>query len=142
MIVFDLRCAGGHVFEAWFGSSADYDDQRARNLVACPICGDASVEKALMAPNVAAKGNRTGDAAPAEVKAALAALAAAQEKALEGSEWVGRSFADRARAMHDGEEAHATIHGQATPAEARALAEDGVPVAPLPFPVVPPAARN
>src|SRR3546814_5191358 len=91
MIVFDLRCAGGHVFEAWFGSSADYDDQRARNLVACPICGDASVEKALMAPNVAAKGNRTGDAAPAEVKAALAALAAAQEKALEGSEWVGRS---------------------------------------------------
>src|SRR3546814_8462767 len=121
MIVFDLRCAGGHVFEAWFGSSADYDDQRARNLVACPICGDASVEKALMAPNVAAKGNRTGDAAPAEVKAELAALAAAQEKALEGSEWVGRSFADRARAMHDGEEAHATIHGQATPAEAREI---------------------
>src|SRR3546814_12283737 len=95
-----------------------------------------------MAPNVAAKGNRTGDAAPAEVKAALAALAAAQEKALEGSEWVGRSFADRARAMHDGEEAHATIHGQATPAEARALAEDGVPVAPLPFPVVPPRSEE
>src|SRR3546814_12344484 len=120
MIVFDLRCAGGHVFEAWFGSSADYDDQRARNLVACPICGDASVEKALMAPNVAAKGNRTGDAAPAEVKAALAALAAAQEKALEGPAWVGRSFADRARAMHHGAEAQATLQGQATPPAPRA----------------------
>ncbi|HVI99457.1 MAG TPA: DUF1178 family protein [Sphingomonas sp.] len=142
MIVYDLRCATGHVFEAWFGSSADYDDQRARGLVACPMCGDGDIEKAVMAPNVGAKGNRGAVAAPAEAKAALAALAAAQAQALEGSEWVGRSFATRARAMHEGEEAHATIHGQATPAEAKALAEDGVPVAPLPFPVVPPGARN
>ncbi|MCM8729853.1 DUF1178 family protein [Hephaestia sp. GCM10023244] len=142
MIVYDLRCTAGHVFEAWFGSSADYDDQRARDLVACPICGDDGVEKAVMAPNVGAKGNRDSGAPPAAVKAALAALAAAQEKALEGSEWVGRSFANRARAMHDGEEETTTIHGQATLAEAKALAEDGVAVAPLPFPIVPPRARN
>src|SRR3546814_17516782 len=117
MIVFDLRCAGGHVFEAWFGSSADYDDQRARNLVACPLCGDASAENALMAPNVAAKGNRTGDAAPAEVKAALTALAAAQEKALEAPDWAESSFADRDRELHAGKEAHATLHGPATSIE-------------------------
>jgi hypothetical protein len=143
MIVYDLRCGRGHVFEAWFGSSADYDDQRGRGLLACPICGDAAVDKAVMAPNVGAKGNR-GDAGapPAKVKAALAALAEAQGRALEGSEWVGPSFARRARAMHEGEEAHATIHGQASLAEAKALLDDGVPVAPLPFPVVPPTARN
>ena len=60
MIVFDLKCGAGHVFEAWFGSSADYDSQRERGLIACPLCGDAQVGKAVMAPNVAAKGNRGG----------------------------------------------------------------------------------
>jgi len=44
--------------------------------------------------------------------------------------------------MHAGEEDHAPIHGQASIEEAKALADDGVPVAPLPFPVVPPEACN
>ena len=140
MIVFDLRCAGGHVFEAWFASSGAYDDQRARGLVACPICGNTEVGKAVMAPAVPAKSNAAP--APAAVKAALASLAAAQAKALKDSTWVGRDFATRARAMHDGAEPHATIHGQATFAEAKGLAEDGVPVAPLPLPVTPPDAQN
>lgn len=142
MIVFDLRCDGGHVFESWFGSSADYADQKERGLVRCPLCDSASVEKAVMAPNVAAKGNQRTTTSADPMKAALAALAKAQEKALEGSEWVGSRFADRARAMHLGEEATAPIHGQATPQEARALIEEGIPVAPLPLPVVPPSARN
>ena len=59
MIVFDLKCEGqGHVFEAWFGSSADYADQKERGLLACPFCGDTRIGKALMAPAVAAKGNQ------------------------------------------------------------------------------------
>lgn len=151
MIVFDLRCGTGHVFEAWFGSSAAYDEQRAAGLVSCPVCGVGEVEKAVMAPNVAVKGNRRAEAAPAStkpaptpdaVKAALAALAEAQAKALEKSEWVGVAFADRARAMHLGDAPVAPIHGQATLADAKALAEEGVPIAPLPLPVIPPDAQN
>lgn len=141
MIVFDLKCAGGHVFEAWFGSSAGYDRQREAGQVRCPLCDSAEVGKAVMAPNVAAKGNR-GGADQAKAKRMLAELAAAQAKALEGSEWVGSSFATRARAMHSGEESHASIHGQATLAEAKALADEGVPVAPLPLPVTPPEQLN
>jgi hypothetical protein len=147
MIVFDLRCAHDHVFEAWFGSSAAYEEQRGAGLIACPICGDTGVAKAVMAPNVAAKGNRAAAAPaaapdPAAMKAALAALAAAQAKALQTSEWVGVQFATRARAMHAGDVPEAPIHGQATLAEARELIEDGVPVAPLLVPVVPPDACN
>jgi len=147
MIVFDLACGEGHVFEAWFGSSADYDDQCARGLVSCPICGASDVTKAVMAPNVGAKGNRApaavpmrsgGTPAPAEMKAVLAALAQAQAKLLEGSEHVGKRFADEARAIHDGDAPERPIHGQATHAEAKALIEEGVPVAPLPLPIVPP----
>lgn len=140
MIVFDLRCAESHVFEAWFASSAAYEEQRGKGLIACPVCGGTDVGKAVMAPNVAAKGNAGPPASV--VKAAMAKLAAAQAKALEGSEWVGSRFPERARAMHAGEAPEAPIHGQATLAEAKALADEGVPVAPLPLPVVPPAARN
>ena len=161
MIVFDLKCQSqGHVFEAWFGSSADYADQQERGLLACPICGDPQVTKAVMAPAVAAKGNsrsvvvqdapasapdapvaiNTGDAA--KMRAMVEALAQAQQKLLEGSTWVGRGFAEQARAMHYGEQASGSIHGEVAPAEAKALMEEGVPVAPLPFPVIPPEAKN
>ena len=142
MIVFDLKCGTGHVFEAWFGSSADYEDQRTRGLVACPLCGDATIEKAVMAPNIGAKGNQSSDVTPAAMKAAMRELARMQTKALKVSTWVGRDFANQARAMHVGEQDHATIHGQTTLAEAKALADEGVPVAPLPFPVVPPEQTN
>ena len=102
-----------------------------------------------MAPNLGTKSNR-GDtaAAPppvvpdAAIKATLATIAEAQAKALQTSEWVGTSFAERARAMHAGSEPEAAIHGRATREEARALIDDGVPVAPLIIPFVPPEARN
>lgn len=143
MIVFDLRCGAGHVFEAWFANSAAYAEQCAAGQVACPLCGDTGIEKAAMAPAVPAKGNRHADAPPpAAVKAFIAQVAAEQAKALEKSTWVGTAFATRARAMHAGEETHSVIHGQATIAEAKALADEGVPVAPLPLPVVPPEAKN
>ena len=127
---------------SWVGSTSAFEDQRERRLIACPVCGDSDVAKAVMAPNVAAKGNARPPALPAEAKAALAKLAAMQAKVLEGSEWVGPRFSERARAMHAGEAPTAPIHGQATLAEAKALADDGVAVAPLPLPVVPPQARN
>lgn len=143
MIVFDLRCTAGHVFEAWFASSGAYDEQRDSGQVTCPVCGDSGIEKAVMAPQIAAKSNSRADApTPQAVKAALAHLARAQAKMLETSTWVGTGFADQARAMHDGDAPVTQIHGQASLAEAKALVEEGVPVAPLPFPVIPPKAAN
>lgn len=153
MIVFDLRCGQGHVFETWFRSSDAYEAQRADGLIACPLCGNEDVEKALMAPNIAAKGNRRAQAPappaspaalmPAEkAKRVLEALAHIQAEALKNSKWVGTAFPERVRAMHHGEVDAAPIHGQASAEEAKALVEEGVPVAPLLFPVVPPSARN
>jgi len=150
VIVFDLKCGSGHVFEAWFGSSNAFAEQRAAGLVACPICGSDEVVKAVMAPNIAAKGNQravtpapAADAPPPEViKAAMEMIASAQAKMLEKSKWVGTAFADKARAMHLGEAPSAQIHGQATPEQAQELAEEGVPLAPLLVPVVPPEQCN
>lgn len=143
MIVFDLKCGGQHVFEAWFASSDAYETQRAAGQVRCPLCDDGDIVKAPMAPSIPSKGNtKSSPPSPDAVKAAMTLIAKQQAKALESSEWVGTAFADRARAMHLGEEKHVTIHGQASLAEAKALVDEGVPVAPLPMPVIPPNKAN
>lgn len=144
MIRYQLKCGEGHGFEAWFGSAAAYDDQAARGLVSCAVCGSVKVKKAPMAPALPAKSNRKPDRAapeapakpmlsapvPAEIAEKLTALRREIEK---NSNYVGRRFATEARAMHLGDAEHRAIHGEATGAEAKALIEDGVPVAPLPF---------
>ena len=133
MIVFDLVCLdGGETFEAWFRSNADYDQQRDAGLVQCPFCQSEHVAKAPMAPSVPRKSAGT----------ALARVAALQAEMLKDSRWVGDEFTDTARAMHSGEIEPAQVHGNATLAQAKSLAEDGVPVAPLPLPVVPPTQVN
>ena len=155
MIVFDLSCAEGHRFEGWFGSSGDFADQQERGMVSCPHCGSDEVMKAPMAPAVAKKGNQqvsvpSGEAAvpmstgktPPEVAKALKQLAEAQKQALKNSTWVGDKFTEQSRAMHYGEREAAAIHGQASMAEAKALMDEGVSVAPLPFPIAPPDEIN
>jgi len=133
MIVFDLQCAAGcGAFEAWFRSGADYDEQRAAALVQCPICQSSDIDKAPMAPLVPRKGSENP----------LAQLAAMQAELLKNSRWVGNEFAETARAMHSGEIESAQVHGNATLEEAKSLAEEGVPIAPLPLPVTPPNQVN
>ena len=79
---------------------------------------------------------------PPEVVEALGKLAEAQGRALASSKWVGDSFAEQSREMHYGERDAETILGQATPDEAKALVEEGIPISPLPFPVAPPEELN
>lgn len=130
MIRFALRCDRDHGFESWFASGAAYDSLRAASQVECPVCGSRAVDKALMAPAVA-----TPEAPPAKTpEAALAERLAAWRKHVEdNSDYVGVEFAREARAIHDGEAPDRPIWGEAKPDEAKALIEDGVPVAPLPF---------
>jgi hypothetical protein len=167
MIVFDLECAeGGHRFEGWFGSSEDFATQQARGLLACPQCGCARVSKAPMAPNVGRKGNQRSAKAdapavspspsapttspvatalpplPPEVVQALHHVARAQAEALKASQWVGEKFADKARAMHYGDAQVKPIHGKASLQQAQELAEEGIEIAPVLCPVVPPTELN
>ena len=146
MIRFALRCAEGHRFESWFASGAEFDRLQAAGLLSCAVCGVARLGKDLMAPNVSAGSDRApprGAAAPGEAAApiSLAAPASPAEQALTelrrsieaASENVGRDFAAEARRIHAGEAPVRPIIGEARPAEAKALIEDGVPIAPLPW---------
>lgn len=146
MKVFDLRCGQGHVFEGWFGSEADYRDQQQRGLLQCPLCGDGEIAKGLSAPRLnlgaaAAQSAETTapvatlpDSAPEKLRALQAAWLQLSRQLAQGSEDVGTRFAEQALAMHRGEQEEKPIRGQATPAQARELLEEGVPVLPLALP--------
>jgi len=52
MILFDIKCSDGHVFEAWFQNNEAFDKLVKRDLVECPLCGCIKTSKSLMAPNI------------------------------------------------------------------------------------------
>jgi hypothetical protein len=156
MIRYELTCAHGHGFEAWFRDSAAYDAQAAAGLVGCAVCGATEVRKALMAPAIrpsraaaaGAAGERAAGPVPGPARAAedarpslsappgseaAAALAALRTRIESSADYVGPRFAEEARRIHLGDAESRAIWGEATGAEARALVEDGVPVAPLPW---------
>lgn len=133
MILYTLKCDEAHRFDAWFKSAADFDRQRAAGLVECAVCGSGAVEKDLMAPSLGGGANRP--AAPLSTPASPAeqALRRLRARIEAQSENVGRGFAAEARRIHEGEAPARPIIGEARPREARALIEDGIPVAPLPW---------
>lgn len=143
MIRYALNCDHGHGFEAWFGSSSDYDDQAVRGLVECPFCGSHAVEKAIMAPSVA--GTKTSAAPEMAAKMQTLMMEAAREVRAHveaNFDYVGDHFAREARDIHEGRSEKREIYGEATPAEVRKLKDDGVPVAPLPAPPPDPTKVN
>lgn len=143
MIRYALACDHAHPFEAWFGSSSDYDDQAARGLVECPFCGSHAVSKQIMAPAVA--GTKKRDAAPDLGRMQAMMMQAAREvrsHVEQNFDYVGDAFAREARDIHEGRSEQREIYGEATSAEVRALKEDGIPCAALPPAPVDPAKAN
>ncbi len=135
MISFSLVCSNAHEFEGWFSSSDDFDSQKARGLVECPVCGDQSVDKALMAPSVStsrSKEQTVPMAMDAEQTKMMDQIRDLTKKMREGAENVGDKFAEEARKIHYGETEARGIYGKATPVEAKGLAEEGVEFIPLP----------
>jgi len=154
MKVLDLRCAAGHGFEGWFASEDDYDSQRERNLLDCPVCGNAEVVRLPSAPRLNLSGAREPARAPAQAlahgdeAARTEAPAPAIDMALHGgavqrfveavadllnsTEDVGSRFAEEARRIHYGESEAKAIRGQATVQEREALADEGIEVFTLP----------
>src|SRR5579872_2431987 len=163
MIKYTLRCEQGHEFESWFKNSAAYDNQRKRGLIACPGCGSAKVEKAIMAPRLARSESAGPEPHPAEPvppppAAALpvpmpmapprkgtVAIMSAQERELrkklkelrehivKNADYVGQRFPEQARKIHYGEIEHRSIYGEASPEEAKELHDEGIAFHPLPI---------
>ncbi|WP_439549969.1 DUF1178 family protein [Falsiroseomonas sp.] len=163
MIHYQLRCHAGHEFDGWFQDSTGFETLARAGLVECTHCGSAKVERALMAPAIrksrrkalpvpapaaeAAEAPATpppapepavignpervaGGPIPAQLLAMLQRLRAEVEKSCD---YVGPSFADEARKIANGEAEARGIYGEASDAEAEALAEEGIDIARLPW---------
>jgi hypothetical protein len=80
MKVLNLQCAELHTFEGWFGSEEDYQSQRERGLVACPLCTNTEVRKLPSAPRL-----NFGAAAPKQLNSEVSgAQSASIELSAEG----------------------------------------------------------
>lgn len=159
MILFNLKCAHDHRFEAWFANGQAYERLVEAGEITCPQCGDQSVTKAPMAPNIhtrrahhrerpttpapeSAPPQQATDApATSEPPASLTdgsetkvwqVMQQLRQAVVENYDNVGDKFVEEARAIHEGTVEKRDIYGQATLEEARELLEDGVPVLPLP----------
>jgi hypothetical protein len=133
MIKYALQCEHGHAFEGWFSTSADYDDQRGRHLVECPLCASPEISKQIMAPAVAGTRSREVDAPTPQMRQMMmAAMGEVRRHVEENFDYVGDTFAREARDIHEGKSEERGIYGEATPVEVKALAADGIRVAPLP----------
>ncbi len=161
MILYRLRCSKGHQFESWFKDSKTYERQEKKSLIGCAVCGDSKVARAIMAPRLGTKGNKTKTGVPVEAPAAppapapapqqpqaqrqMAALAKHMPKELreallkvraeveKNCEHVGPKFAEAARKIHYGESDKRGIYGETTDEEAEALAEEGIEFGRLPW---------
>lgn len=130
MIRFSLRCKLGHEFEGWFHSSEGYEAQREANEIACPECGDATIEKALMAPNIGRSTEAGPPVSPAKLRAMLIELRRQVENRCD---YVGENFAEEARRIHYGETDPHGIYGETSERESHELAEEGIEFGRIPW---------
>ena len=134
MIRYDLKCPDGHEFDSWFQSADAFEVLQTSGRLTCVVCNSVGVEKRIMAPNV--RPARMAGEKPKlkdprnDVEAALTEM---RRQIEENADYVGLNFAAEARRMHEGSIEERSIYGEAKADEARALVEDGIPVAPLPF---------
>ena len=136
MIVFELICADRHRFEGWFASAGDFEGQKARGLLSCPVCSDSSIEKLLTAKIGRPDGELPRESAQPPVASAARPrnLHEVIDYILLNTENVGENFPAEARRIHYKEVPQRNIRGVASGEETRELLEEGIAVMPLPIP--------
>ena len=139
MKVLNLRCAHDHRFEGWFSSDDDYQSQRERGLVQCPMCSSGEIERLPSAPHLNLSAPRQASEAPQQAQLTnaqdLQALwLRAVQHVVKRTENVGERFAEEARRIHYGEVPRRGIRGVASREDTEALLDEGIEVTHLPMP--------
>jgi hypothetical protein len=161
MILFDIKCSDGHIFEAWFQNNDTYEKQVENHMIECPLCGCTKISKSLMAPNIASTStsekvgleelNINADqhrvmvsahspddnqVSSEDVKRALDhmhnTMAKFRRQVEKSCEYVGNNFAEEARKIHYGDSEKRGIYGETTIRETEELIEEGIDILPVP----------
>lgn len=135
MIVFDLQCSSGHIFEGWFKDGQAYEEQKEKNLISCPICNDTGISKL---PSAFAVRSSSGAKISSEHRAELAAIGKKIADFMDKNfENVGCDFAKEALKIHYGVSEPRNIRGSSSPEEEKTLEKEGIPFFKLPIPSEP-----
>ncbi|MCK9295800.1 MAG: DUF1178 family protein [Desulfobulbaceae bacterium] len=143
MIVFDLACECGFLFEGWFKDHEEFASQQREGLLTCPQCGDRRCLRKVLSP-VAFQKKACGTLADRQPSAEMdparladsvvQSMRTLQEFVEKNFEDVGSDFTRKALKIHYGVEEAKNIRGVATPAEEKMLDKEGIRYLKMPMP--------
>ncbi|MFZ3047711.1 MAG: DUF1178 family protein [Desulfatirhabdiaceae bacterium] len=130
MIVYDLECINGHLFEGWFEDSAELEDQIRNRLISCPMCNVDGISRKLSSFAIRSAPCLNRPAVEARELAVFKKhLAEFVEKNFDN---VGTQFASEALKIHYGVTEPRNIRGVSTHDEEKMLKAEGVEFIKLP----------
>ena len=131
MIVFDSKCSHNHVFEIWFKDSREFEKQKKKGLINCPICDDNNIDKSLMKPNLSKKSNSKDKKI---INKTLINKISKYKKMVEKNfDYVGDNFTEEAKKIKYGEAKDRGIYGEANIEQTKELIEEEIDFEPLPW---------
>lgn len=145
MIVFDLKCRCGFLFDGWFKSRTDFDEQKTNNLITCPECGSDEIHKILSPVAIHTEGttskanfaNSANDAndeqAAITAESAVQFLRSVQDFVEKNFEDVGPKLAEESLKIHFGVKEPRNIRGVATCDEEKMLEKEGIELLKIPM---------
>lgn len=133
MIVFDLECSEGHIFEGWFNSIESFEEQKRKRLVSCPYCNDMSIRRVLSPVTMKSSSSSEERRHPNTID--YSRLAKEIVEYLNNNfEDVGPDFAKEALKMHYSVSEKRNIRGSATAEEEKTLRDEGIEFFKIPGP--------
>ncbi len=132
MIIYDLECLNGHSFEGWFTDRADFETQREKALLACPVCDNTDVVQKLSPICVKTTASPSSGSSMDRYEILEKIVRQVSEYVEKNFEDVGTSFPEQALKMHYGAIEYRNIRGTATREDEKILADEGVPVVRVP----------
>lgn len=139
MIVYDLACLCGCIFEGWFQDRAEFLGQLEAGLISCPDCGGNEIRKILSpvsissshpSPPVATGRAEDNDVSAAAVLTALRTIRKYVEKNFED---VGTKLAEESLKIHYGVEEPRNIRGVVSAEEEKTLEREGIELLKVPI---------
>jgi len=134
VIIFDLKCENGHKFDGWFKDRQGFIDQKAQNLVSCPICNSSQVDIMPSSLTIMGKDSHAVNKLEEKEISPIKAMQMLHQYIDKNFEDVGNKFAEVALKIHFGEEKKRNIKGTTTPQEDDNLREEGVQFIKIPVP--------
>jgi hypothetical protein len=138
MIVYDLACSCGYIFEGWFQDRVEFVSQQEAGLLSCPNCGGNAIRKILSpvsrgsthkSSSMTTTAAKESGVSPEDLMHALRTVQKFVEKNFED---VGTRLAEESLKIHYGVEEARNIRGVVTEEEEKVLEREGIELLKVP----------